>query len=105
MPWGRASYEMFLLEHEHFRGNGELPATKWGIWNMGGASGRMNRPGGPGDGAHVPACPRSGGLKAVTVTRAPPLMRRGSFGGGKGVLPVYSNWDLLESCPSGPSQT
>ena len=72
---------------------------------MGGAAGRMILPGGPGDGWGGPASLRSRGLTALTVTRASPLIRPGSFGGGKCVLPVYSNWDLLDSCPSGPSQT
>ena len=77
VPWGKASYEMFLLEHEGFGGDGAEPATKWGIWNMGGASGRMNRPGGPGDGCHGPASLRPRGLTAVGWRARHPLCGAG----------------------------
>ena len=53
-PWGIASYETGHLEHEGFEGDGALPATKWGIWNMEEAAGSMALPGGPGDGSGGP---------------------------------------------------
>ena len=97
--WGRASYEMFQVEHGGVGNDVPSPYWKCSLWNISAAADWNNRPGWPGDVLHGPA-----GLW-LTVTPASPFMRRGIYDAAEDVIPVYRDLELVTDCPILSSRT